>query len=671
MTTSCSFAPIPLLCNICPKGPVFSDVSHLLTHVASKAHLSHYYKIKVRSGTESAARDQLSSYDRWYADNGVEQLMSERMSLKESKKTGLKNKAERDHGGVASRFAASTSHHSSRQAKDPPTIENTNTVLDPQLSRLVKQETLFFESNPSVGSASQHRAHIPRMHLWPTATNRLYESPRAVDDSPHTDTPSASAMDFCQYETPSMQSDSVLIYRPNSIDGPHSVQSEMMHSPRSSTIETAAHGSAVGDIAEEELEDWDEIDESTKLKGVYWPGMAVFDSATADNKRKRNQKKDVSILEQMKINSAEVTPTEFVFNPDGSLKKQRRISGLVEEDSSPVECEKALPKKRGRKGRNSVLAEISGNVQKVRKSARTMKPNSYGGRPRSIELGVVSKRALATLDGPPTTALYGEGCYFDPTEDDNEELKLTIGGLRPRRKPGFTIFDDQESIPSKVEDKSTTYQNTPNSYSQHPQYGCAYQDFGHPHGFSFLNSDFRLTSPSENTAVSIPPFDATPESVPSFFRPNYSHQPGKEGEKENMKPSSNGWGHVDDHPGFFDDEMATQRYFSMECSQPPHFYHCVPQYMQFGAFGSAEQHGVSYNPLIFSYQQADPNTTAPHLQNQEASRVRVSPRRPSSRLVLRRNQKRILPYGTTVAEEGDEQILPEDEDEDGDEDEDV
>jgi len=80
-------ASVPLHCNICPKKPRFSDVSHLLTHIASKGHLSHYYKIKVRSATEEESRRLIEAYDQWYADWNVENLMSERMSLKEKRRS--------------------------------------------------------------------------------------------------------------------------------------------------------------------------------------------------------------------------------------------------------------------------------------------------------------------------------------------------------------------------------------------------------------------------------------------------------------------------------------------------------------------------------------------------------------------------------------------------------
>lgn len=72
---------------MCPKKPDFSDVSHLLTHIASKGHLSHYYKLKVRAATEPAARDDIEQYDNWYADSNIESLMSERMAQKDAKRS--------------------------------------------------------------------------------------------------------------------------------------------------------------------------------------------------------------------------------------------------------------------------------------------------------------------------------------------------------------------------------------------------------------------------------------------------------------------------------------------------------------------------------------------------------------------------------------------------------
>lgn len=91
---------IPLHCNICPKKPDFSDVSHLLTHIASKGHLSHYYKMKVQASTDTASKQVVDEYDEWYDEWNVQDLMRERMNQKERKKGGANGNA---HSGSTSR----------------------------------------------------------------------------------------------------------------------------------------------------------------------------------------------------------------------------------------------------------------------------------------------------------------------------------------------------------------------------------------------------------------------------------------------------------------------------------------------------------------------------------------------------------------------------------------
>jgi hypothetical protein len=72
-----------------------------------------------------------------------------------------------------------------------------------------------------------------------------------------------------------------------------------------------------------------------KLKGVYWPGMSIFDSATPMAKRRRNQRKDASIVEQLETNSLDVEATESVWSPNGGLVKHKFITGLPS-SSSPI-----------------------------------------------------------------------------------------------------------------------------------------------------------------------------------------------------------------------------------------------------------------------------------------------------------------------------------------------
>jgi len=102
--------------------------------------------------------------------------------------------------------------------------------------------------------------------------------------------------------------------------------------PATISSESGAKSPTVAD--NEDLFDLPENDTS-RLKGVLWPGMSIFDSATPTARRRRNQKKDISIIEQLEANSLDVEPTEMVWTPDGDLKKEKRISGMVDSSSSP------------------------------------------------------------------------------------------------------------------------------------------------------------------------------------------------------------------------------------------------------------------------------------------------------------------------------------------------
>jgi hypothetical protein len=64
--------------------------------------------------------------------------------------------------------------------------------------------------------------------------------------------------------------------------------------------------------------------------------MDLFDSATPELKRMRNQKKDGSILEQMMATSKEVEPAEISYHPNGEFRASRDIFGPLSTENSPV-----------------------------------------------------------------------------------------------------------------------------------------------------------------------------------------------------------------------------------------------------------------------------------------------------------------------------------------------
>ncbi|KAK2861259.1 hypothetical protein FQN49_004381 [Arthroderma sp. PD_2] len=131
--------PSELKCNICPRKPKFSDVSHLLTHVSSKGHLSHYFKLQVRSHQEPQASELLAAYDRWYDQNKLATLLSDRMLAKEARTSKGSRTSTRASLPVAFSRRASLTVTSS--ISGGPTTNSTSrrdslpSFLDPRLSQ--------------------------------------------------------------------------------------------------------------------------------------------------------------------------------------------------------------------------------------------------------------------------------------------------------------------------------------------------------------------------------------------------------------------------------------------------------------------------------------------------------------------------------------------------------
>lgn len=105
-------ANIPLHCNICPKEPDFSDISHLLTHVNSKAHLSHHKNTELRAAlNDPTAKGKKDTYQQWYDRYQIEKLLSERLAAKSSRDTSSRYPSKR----AVPRSAAETREKKARK----------------------------------------------------------------------------------------------------------------------------------------------------------------------------------------------------------------------------------------------------------------------------------------------------------------------------------------------------------------------------------------------------------------------------------------------------------------------------------------------------------------------------------------------------------------------------
>lgn len=126
---------VPLHCTICPKRPNFSDISHLLTHVSSKGHLSHLHKLQVRSHQDIDAGQQLTIYNNWYQINGIGQLLSERLFQKQAKKAQARTRT----------FSVSAANHRRRQSS--ASTSTTDLGLAPRQNAVGGQTMLQHPTN--------------------------------------------------------------------------------------------------------------------------------------------------------------------------------------------------------------------------------------------------------------------------------------------------------------------------------------------------------------------------------------------------------------------------------------------------------------------------------------------------------------------------------------------
>ena len=601
---------IPLLCNICPKEPDFSDISHLLTHVASKGHLAQELKAKVRGRQDASIRDKLDAYDRWYAKHQIERLLSQRLILKESKDTSSRVKRSADSPATRS---VKTIKPRKRRAKTSEKVTEASPVkynepaIDPQLSWYPPSSPSPFLGLAGQGGLPQydqqafsHRFHVPRMCEEYDASAARREAIAS--------TPSKTSLSQKVLPGPGPDTDSENDYFDKFIRSPtrtaYPDPTELLDLPFSfsppRTIEHARErASSTPDLNEGKIEKTELMQQLPILKGVKWPGMSIFDSASLEAQRLRNQKKDGSILEQMEYNSGVVEQVERIYWPDGSLKQERLITGNVE--SSPLKEPTPLPKRQRTKAKKSVLTDISTNAPKPTRRAR--KTLGRISATQASGLRSISEKALATLDPPPPKCAHPRGAHmgFDTASEEDLERRLTGGIVGNDRSQAFDVFKDDMTIgrpectisgtrPAKL---SASREGYPFLHNSHGHQGHSQPQAA---DFTASRSSFAvLTSSAENQKRV--PSDGLPWDTQSRPFADVSKPTSVEENSENIEPILDGDGRVDDQASQAHNERITQRYFSVTGNQPPQFFNSLPPHMDFVGLGESRYHGSTLNLL--------------------------------------------------------------------------
>lgn len=550
-----------LLCNICPKRPNFSDVSHLLTHVSSKAHLSNYFKLQVRSHQEPHAGELLREYDRWYKANNLAKLLSDRMASKEARKKKSQSKSSKHPTPCHSKRGGE--HKPMPLDECPSPHRSLPNFLDPRLS------DSYLNAGPMAGNSdtfassylisglpsildpqTNFRTDYPQPSTPPKGTLAGHWKPESRSDAeneadPHMQTPT-------RHNDPGSRWDTT----------PRLLRSGLSYDPFVDYNDTLEY---LG-ISESDKERADEI---ARLKGVLWPGMDIFDSATQQMRRKRNQKKDESILRMMEKTSMCVEPTELIFSPTGILRKQRVISGNVE-DSSPLKGETPIPKRRSVRPKRGLLSQADPNIPHGQDRKRSKKSAGYGLHKQSDAPSRLDSHFPRSPTAP-LPALHRSG-YYSPKKGESDELELSIRAFERKSRDGFEVFQDEEG-----------------------KYEMSFKDH-YAAGLRFPPA-----------TSSYPGFERREPITYGSFQPHsgsYASNPASRAylsaDKENIEPLLTTQGRVDPVVGWSSPFM--KRRYTSDTGYPPQYFISETQRAELAAFRGHDMiTGYSCNPLATSF----------------------------------------------------------------------
>ncbi|KAL8694179.1 MAG: hypothetical protein Q9218_001122 [Villophora microphyllina] len=608
---------VPLHCNICPKRPDFSDISHLLTHIGSKGHLSHYFKAQVRGRQDASVRQQLDTYDRWYTEHQIEKLLSQRMILKDSKKpngTGRAiNKEQRPSIKPVKAPRATKKKIIPTNSQRLPAATNSDNVIDPQLSRSVSTPARPLASPlPSPSSSSPgfdlttiHRNPLPRMRTFRTpgstktattdymqqllaastadlSTSQRREASDTESDGDHVLRPASPPPSYP--EPPSAKD---LVYSTKDSPQPATTLPRRRGRPRRTQSWTEDESPA-----EEQY-----VPQTPELKGVYYPGMSLFDSASLDAQRKRNQRKNDALVAQIERESLDVECNEYIYWPDGSLKMCRFITGDVqssafEEDTPPPPPPK---RRRGRKpkvsnpkaGQGKSKSKTEGhNFQDV--PTDTVKCTTF----IPEHLKYPSRRSCT-----PDSWFLGQPLSHAHTPEEEEDWLLNMGEptLKRRRssagpfKPGVALptrFDD----PPKVHPESFTA-----AFGQQAGYRRGDGNKRAPVIGSYV---FQESYPGRTGHDIRPPVSEAKLQSPlgaamNVRNPAFSFAMD---DKENLPPAEGLLGGQRHEMGF-GFAKSSQRYYTIAGNQIPRVSTNLPPEMAFAGMPTPSVYRMSLNPL--------------------------------------------------------------------------
>ena len=558
---------VPLTCKICPRRPVFSDISHLLTHIASKGHLSHYFKAQVRSSHDSSLLQQLQEYDSWYEHHQIERLLAQRMATKDARtrSLGAKRVAAPSNNQAETKRSKSTIAPTAKQENVFVDFDDT-ILIDPQLTDtdhqcITERPLPGFEHTGFVLDVESVNVGGPIR----SANDQRDRNGGDEEGIRRIDQEQLSHVSRVRGKSHHDTADGIVSKGPSeefcnaTLDND---QSSFVHPCASQRQPTATSPSRQYSFRlppsrrfQTKAKEYVGPSQSTQPKGPQWPGMAMFDSASPETQRKRNQKKEFTVLGQMEQDSLDIQQVEQIYFPDGSLKKERPITGNVE-SSSPVKAQS--PRGKGRRGRRIALGEIDGNVARTTRAARRLQPTASVGRSGRSGRAILRHSRQIT---PTKAGVHGDD-IFSPGGKDAGWI-LDNPNVKNHNK--LSTYDvDNISAVNRYQQKTELKQSYITRSASSPSAEFAEHD-----------------SPSQISTGHL-----SIDHVQETIRPRAAVAP---------MHSSQLYQHRNESPTISD--RVTQRYFSISETGTPRFFYQTPSVLNLGFLELQTTHGHILNPL--------------------------------------------------------------------------
>ncbi|KAM0635382.1 hypothetical protein ACHAPW_001608 [Verticillium nonalfalfae] len=431
-------ADFPLVCYLCDNEPKYSDVSHLLTHLLSRGHARAKGNIEVRShipGDVEAAQ-KFAAFQKWQDDNGIGALLSERFLDKNNKK----------------------------KEKDRVEAAKRKRFLEQQRTSSKKRRNLFLPHIPT--------ELMDDFNITPKSANQDFNGLNPTGSLDRNVTPGFLAAQDLTYLGP--------------------VYSDYDNSRVSDYVDRS-------DMVSEYASDNDDnVRRVPELKGQYWPGMHLFDSATEEGKKKRNQRKDDSVIQRMRIGSDAINPTEMVTDMMMNFERYRHIDEDPSDDEvSPLKGSASKKKafihkpsvvsEHILKRRSKALATMGGRLSTPTKSTprkstpRKSTPRKYTPRKQAAVKTPSKKSRKARGQATTKVVVDKEGTRERrPKRGSATRAKSRIAAQAEQAE--HDIFDDRDSIdqefeidspdetPIKTKFKKETARRTTRNDSLHSSY---------------------------------------------------------------------------------------------------------------------------------------------------------------------------------------------------------